>query len=41
MKKYNLKKTDIASKITFDFDVKVKITSTELSVRSVKENNDE
>lgn len=41
MKKYNLNKSDIASKITFDFDVKVKITSTELSVRSVKENNDE
>lgn len=36
MKKLGLKKSDIANLISFEFDVKVDITSTELSIRSVK-----
>lgn len=41
MKKLGLKKSDIASLISFEFDVSVNITSVELSVRSVKESNNE
>lgn len=39
MKKLGYKKNTIANDITFTFKVKVDITSTELSIRSVKENN--
>lgn len=41
MKKYNIKKEDIRNNITFEFNVKSKINSVELSVRSVKENTNE
>ena len=41
MKKYNIKKEDIRGNIRFDFNVKSKINSVELSVRSVKENKNE
>ena len=41
MKKYNIKKEDIREDIRFNFNVKSKINSVELSVRSVKENTNE
>ena len=41
MKKYKIKKEDIREDIRFNFNVKSKINSVELSVRSVKENKNE
>ena len=41
MKKYSIKKEDIRENIRFNFNVKSKINSVELSVRSVKENKNE